>query len=387
MAAAIAASSTAGSDGRSDCWARPATFVEGFHDEDVVRKMEYRALGKTGRDVSVLSLGASALGGVFGVEADEAEARSIVTDTIKAGVNVVDTAPWYGHGKSETVLGKALSGVPRKAYYLHTKVGRYDADVETMFDFRAERVERSVEESIARMGCEYLDLCQVHDPEFSPDLRIIVEQTIPALVRMRDRGKIRGIGITGYPIGMLQCLAEACAAASLPIDTCLSYCRLNLQDSSLRSSGILDELLTKHGLGVINAAPIGMGLLAESGPQPWHAASAEVKAACAQAAEDAAAAGSNISKLAMVYCLRQPGVSTTMVSTPSHKLAMDNVAYASRSLTLSDAEEELLITLRAKYFEPLEAAGKQHWEGVEIQRYWASLGKRLWTRTMYPAYA
>jgi aryl-alcohol dehydrogenase-like predicted oxidoreductase len=381
----MAAAST--SDGSSGEWVRPATYVEGFHDEDAVRKMEYRILGKTGRNVSVLALGASALGGVFGVDAGEAEARSIVTDTIKAGVNVVDTAPWYGHGKSETVLGKALSGVPRAAYFMHTKVGRYEADVETMFDFRAERVERSIEESIARLGCEYLDLAQVHDPEFAPNLRIIVEQTIPALVRMRDRGKIRGIGITGYPIGMLKELAEACTAASLPIDTCLSYCRLNLQDSSFRSSGILDEMVSTHGLGVINAAPIGMGLLSERGPQSWHAASPEVRDACKHAAEDAAAAGSNISKLAMIYCLRQSGVSTTMVSTPSYKLAMDNVAYANKTLTLTDEEEVLLATLRSKYFEPLEAAGKQHWEGVEIQGYWASLGKRLWTRATYPAYA
>lgn len=92
------------------------------------------------------------------------------------GINLLDTAPWYGHGKSETVLGKALEGIPRQAYYLNTKCGRlvssrlwllivcftrYNPDVMGMFDFRAERVIASVEESLGRLGVEYIDCIQV----------------------------------------------------------------------------------------------------------------------------------------------------------------------------------------------------------------------------------
>jgi aryl-alcohol dehydrogenase-like predicted oxidoreductase len=72
-----------------------------------------------------------------------------------------DTAPWYGHGVSETVLGKALVGVPRRAYYLHTKVGRYQPSPAGMFDFSRERTIASVHESLARLGVEYLDTVQV----------------------------------------------------------------------------------------------------------------------------------------------------------------------------------------------------------------------------------
>ena len=75
-------------------------------------------------------------------------------------INLIDTAPWYGHGKSETVLGKALAGVPRRAYYLNTKVGRYDPEPDRMFDFTAARVTRSVDESLARLGCTYIDSVQ-----------------------------------------------------------------------------------------------------------------------------------------------------------------------------------------------------------------------------------
>lgn len=102
----------------------PATFVEGFHDAETVRKMIYRPLGgDTGVDVSILSLGCSSLGSVFR-KTDEAESLEVVRTAIKSGINLLDTAPWYGHGKSEEVLGRALVGVPREAYYLNTKVGR-----------------------------------------------------------------------------------------------------------------------------------------------------------------------------------------------------------------------------------------------------------------------
>ena len=91
----------------------PSTFVEGFHDAEVVKKMVYRPLGgETGLTVSALSLGASSLGSAFR-ETDEGESIAVVHEALKSGINLIDTAPWYGHGKSETVLGKALKGIPR----------------------------------------------------------------------------------------------------------------------------------------------------------------------------------------------------------------------------------------------------------------------------------
>jgi L-galactose dehydrogenase len=119
-----------------------------------------RKLGSTGREVSVLGFGASALGGVFHDVTDE-ECIAVVHTALKSGINVIDTAPWYGQGRSEEMLGKALKGIPREAYMLNTKVGRYEQEVENMFDFSAERITRSVDESLARMGVDYIDCIQV----------------------------------------------------------------------------------------------------------------------------------------------------------------------------------------------------------------------------------
>lgn len=102
----------------------------------------------------------------------------MVVESLRSGVNLIDCAPWYGHGKAERVLGEAFKQVPRQSFYFHTKVGRYEADQLEMFDFSAERTLKSIDESLARTGLEYIDCIQVHDPEFSPNLDIIVQETL-----------------------------------------------------------------------------------------------------------------------------------------------------------------------------------------------------------------
>lgn len=147
----------------------------------------------------VLPTQGSSLGSVFR-DTDKQESIDTVLYALKHGVNLIDTAPWYGHGKAETVLGEALKSVPREAYILTTKVGRYLPDPMEMFDFTAERVTKSVDESLARLGVDYIDVIQVHDPEFCPYTDIIVEETLPALVKLQEQGKVKMIGMTGTGI-------------------------------------------------------------------------------------------------------------------------------------------------------------------------------------------
>lgn len=255
----------------------PPTYVEGWHDEGAVRKMAYRRLGDTGMVVSVLSLGASSLGGVFGDRVDEDEAVDLVAKAVRAGVNLIDTAPWYGQGKSERVLGKALKLVPREALYINTKVGRYELDELRMFDFRGARVTQSVYESLERLGVGYLDTIQVHDPEFAPDLDIILHETLPALHGLKAEGVVRHVGVTGYPLPILRRLLEE---SPMAIDTCLSYCHHALNNATLVPE--LLPLIQGKGVGLINAGPLSMGLLTPRGPPAWHPALDEQKRACRQ---------------------------------------------------------------------------------------------------------
>eukprot|EP00730_Choanoeca_flexa_P007908 TRINITY_DN12411_c0_g1_i13.p1 TRINITY_DN12411_c0_g1~~TRINITY_DN12411_c0_g1_i13.p1 ORF type:complete len:343 (+),score=62.00 TRINITY_DN12411_c0_g1_i13:103-1131(+) len=307
--------------------ALPATFVEGYHDKQAVEKMEYRKMDGPGWEVSKLSLGTSSLGSVFR-KTNEEESIEVVRTAIKQGINLIDTSPWYGHGKSEIVLGKALQGQPRQAYYLMTKVGRYQPQVDQMFDFRAERVLASIDESLARLGVEYIDVGQVHDPEFAPNLDIICNETLPALAKAKAAGKIRHIGITGYPLSAHRYMLEN---SSVPVDTALTYCHYSLNDTTLEDHL---QMYKQHNVGVINASAISMGLLSNRGPPSWHPAGQHIKLACKQAAEYCKSKDTDLGKLAMHFTLSNKKIPSTLVSTASlDRLKVRIMEYN----TLSDA--------------------------------------------------
>ena len=209
--------------------------------------MQYRPLGNTGLSISALSFGASSLGSVFR-QIDEAEGIRAVHTAIDLGINFIDVSPFYGLTRAETVLGKALRSIPRDRYYLATKVGRYGM---TQFDFSAKRVTASVDESLARLGIDEIDLIQCHDIEFG-SLEQVITETIPALRRLQAQGKVHFVGITGLPLKIFR---EVLARTEL--DTILSYCHFSLNDTSLEA---LVPFLKQKGVGIINASPLSMGL-------------------------------------------------------------------------------------------------------------------------------
>ena len=281
--------------------------------------MQKRTLGDTGLEVSILSYGASPLGGVFGA-INEKEGIATVHRALDLGINLIDCSPYYGLTKAETVLGRALSSVPRENYVLATKVGRYGEDE---FDFSASRVTRSVDESLKRLQVEYVDIIQCHDVEFG-DLNQIVNETIPALRRVVEAGKARFVGVTGLP---LQVFSEI--AAQVPIDTILSYCRYSLNDTSLET--VLPNLQQK-GIGIISASPLAMGLLTERGAPDWHPAPGAVKAACRQAVQWCQSQGVSIEKLAIQFAVSNPQIASTLVGTANPRNIEKNVEWAQQPL-------------------------------------------------------
>src|SRR6185436_8044780 len=172
-----------------------------------------RLLGKTGLQVPILGFGASSLGAEFRSVTLE-EVLQSVRVALDCGLNFIDTSPFYGRGMSEVLLGIALRGVPRESYTLCTKLGRYDLQ---HFDFSAKRVAESVDVSLHRLGTDHLDIVLCHDIEFVP-MQQIVDETIPALRRIRDQGKVRFIGFSGYPQKIFRFICE-----QAPVDCALSY--------------------------------------------------------------------------------------------------------------------------------------------------------------------
>ena len=164
--------------------------------------MKYSYLGKTGMKVPVLSFGASSLGGVFH-SVREAEAIRAVFTAVENGMNFIDVSPYYGHTKAETVLGKALTELQRESFLLSTKVGRYGAGGVNTWDYSAGRTRESVFESMERLHVDYIDLINVHDIEFA-DLSQVVDETLPALVELREKGLVGHVGITDLQLENLK---------------------------------------------------------------------------------------------------------------------------------------------------------------------------------------
>lgn len=164
-------------------------------------------IGKTGMKVANLAFGASSLGGVFH-DIDESRAVRAVFTAVENGLNFIDVSPYYGHYKAETVLGKALKDIPRDKYYLSTKVGRYGKDGVNTWDYSAKRATDSVYESMERLNIDHIDLINVHDIEFQAalpgGLQKVVDETLPALVELRDKGIVSHVGITDLQLENLK---------------------------------------------------------------------------------------------------------------------------------------------------------------------------------------
>ncbi|HEX4086028.1 MAG TPA: aldo/keto reductase [Chthoniobacteraceae bacterium] len=288
--------------------------------------MKYRKLGRTGLDVSVLALGGSSLGSAFR-EVEEAEGIRTVHVAIDAGVNLIDTAPFYGLTKAETVLGKALREIPREKYLLATKVGRYGYK-EQDFDFSAARVTRSVDESLARLCVDYVDFIQVHDMEFG-NIQQIINETIPALRKAQAAGKARYAGITCLPVKLYREVMD-----HVEVDQVQSYCHYCLNDTALA-----DELpyLRERGVAIFNSAPLAMRLLSDDGPPQWHPAPEQVRAKCAEAAAFCRERNGSLSKLALQYSAANPHIPTNIVGTASPKRILQNIREIEEPL-----DEELL---------------------------------------------
>jgi L-galactose dehydrogenase len=277
--------------------------------------MIYRVLGKTGLKVSMIGFGASPLGQEFGA-IDPAEGKRAVHYAIERGINYFDVAPYYGRTLAETRLGEALLGY-RDKVILATKAGRYDKELATGFDFSAQRILKSVDESLARLQTDYIDVFQIHDIEFGRRAQI-VNETLPAMQQLKQTGKVRFVGITGYPVHPLKEIVEVAE-----VDTILSYCRYNLMDTSM--DDVLTPIAREKEIGLINASPLHMRVLTEQGAPEWHPAPRRVVEVGRQVAAYCRSRGVDIADLAMQFVLQHPIVPTTLVGMSKTKHVDQNL--------------------------------------------------------------
>ncbi len=305
--------------------------------------MEHRILGKTGLSVPSLSFGASSLGQEFRNVTLEEATRSVHV-ALEHGLNLIDTSPFYGRGMSEVLLGVALKGLPREKYTLCSKLGRYDLN---HFDFSFKRVLESVDVSLHRLGTDHLDIILAHDIEFV-DVNQIIEETLPAMRKVQQQGKVRFIGISGYPMKVFRQVLE-----KEEVDCILSYNQYTLQNTRL-----LDELLPllqRKKVGVMNAGPFSARLLTNAPLPAWLKEPEEVKAAARRAAALCEQRGSDIAKLALQFSISHPDIATTVAGSANPVNIANWAKWAAEPI-----DEALLRDVRA-IFAPVQNLG--HLEG------------------------
>lgn len=252
--------------------------------------MELRPLGKTGLSVSALGLGGAAFGQQYGAVSD-AEVADTVHAAVGAGVNLIDVAAYYGLGTAEEYLGRALEGGWRDKVHICTKACRLGR---AEFDFTPEGTRKSVEASLKRLRTDHVEILLAHDIEFAPDYEYVFNETYRVLEQLKKEGKTRFIGMSCYPLGLLNRAIERC-----DLDVVISYAHGNLYNTRLLSE--LVPVAAERGVGVINASPLAMGLLTNQGPQAWFPGPPEVIATCQRAAELCRARGTDIAFLGMQF--------------------------------------------------------------------------------------
>jgi len=189
--------------------------------------MKYKLLGKTGLKVSRLGFGGTAFCGFY--NKDKKDNFEAIHRALELGINYFDVAPWYTN--SQEIFGSVLSQYDRDKYYIATKIGRYQE--KEMFDFSKGKINKSIQDSLKDLKVDYLDVIQIHDPEFATSTNVLLNETLPTLQELKEEGLVKHIGITGYP---LHLIVEVIRKNPSLIETVLSYSRATLQDSSLVSN-------------------------------------------------------------------------------------------------------------------------------------------------------
>lgn len=226
--------------------------------------MEYRKLGETNLEVSAITFGAWAAGGWMWGGNDDQEAINAMKAAYDLGITSIDTAPIYGQGKSEELVGQAIKDIARDKVQILTKYGmRWDLAKGT-FGFKSqdnegkdldvykyaakESVIKECEDSLKRLGTDYIDLYQIHWPDDSTP----IAETMEAILRLKEQGKIREAGVSNYSVAQMQ-------EAELTIKLASNQVPFSMVKRDIETDVI--PYCLEHHKGILAYSPMERGLL------------------------------------------------------------------------------------------------------------------------------
>jgi len=301
--------------------------------------MRYKQLGKSDLNVSVVGLGTWAMGGDFWGKVDDDQSIATIREAVDNGVNLIDTAPIYGKGHAETVVGKAIKGI-RDKVLIATKCGL--SITKGGHDLRPESIRKEIDESLSRLGVDVIDLYQIH----WPDPKTPLEDTMNELAKIKKAGKVRYLGVSNFDTALMS---QAMAVTDI----------VSLQPQySLLSREIEAEILPfcrQHNIGILSYGSLGAGVLAgkfTTPPKPdegdkramfypffreplWSKAMKLVDVLKEIAAEHQ----KPVSHVAINWVNQQEGVATALVGAKTPAQAAENAAAGAWELSKEELDK------------------------------------------------
>ncbi len=289
--------------------------------------MQKKTIGKTGLTVTDISFGGSGLGDMpdtYGYAVSEDRARSTIEAIFDGPVNFIDTSRNYGSGRSEQRIGAEIrerGGLPA-GFVLSTKL---DRDMQTG-QFDAERVRRSIEESLEALGLDRIQLLHLHDPEYARDLEEVRRAggAIDEMFKLKEQGLVDAVGLAMGRVDIMFPLLR-----SWPFDTIISHNRFTLLN---RSANEMFDYAHANGIAIFNAAPYAGGVLAKGSAvmprvtyqEATDAALAPVRAIEAVCHQHGIAPGA----AALQFSLRDPRITSTICGVTSPERVAQTLAWA-----------------------------------------------------------
>jgi aryl-alcohol dehydrogenase-like predicted oxidoreductase len=318
--------------------------------------MKYKKLGNTDLNLSAITFGSFAIGGWLWGGTEQNAALEAIKASYDLGVTSIDTAPIYGQGFSEEIVGHAIKGIPRDKVQILTKYGmRWDLakgtlvykskdnsgkDIDIYKYAGKESIIKECEDSLKRLGTDYIDLYQLH----WPDVITPIEETMEAVNQLIKQGKIRYAGVCNYNV---EQLAEA-----------EKY--VNLASNQVPYSMVVRDIEEKvvpycieNGKGILAYSPLERGLLTGKMKPGYKFGEGDQRATRAFYKDEnlrrtneflekikpiADAKGLSLGQLVILWTLEQPGITIALVGARNAEQAIQNAKATEASLTTEEIE-------------------------------------------------
>ena len=303
--------------------------------------MQYRKISKTDMNISAISLGTWAIGGRDWGKADDNESILVIRSAPDFGINFIDTAPIYGRGHSEEIIGKAIKGISNK-FYIATKCGIQPKGKGFTFNLKPKVIAEELDDSLRRLGVETIDIYQCH----YPDPLTPIEDTLAQILKFKKQGKIRYIGVSNFGLPLLKRAASITSLVTL-------QAQYSLLDRSIEDGTL--PFCAENNIGMIAYGPLGGGILTGKYSSPVHFPKGDarsffypyyrepywskIKILIEGMENIAKRREKSLSEIALNWVIRQKGITTAIVGCRNYKQLKDNTSAGEWELYPDEIEE------------------------------------------------